>query len=334
MIKRTAPQRGKTERGISSSVVAPVLQALRDLGMQPPASAPSADGNVPGTNADAMLNAAAAKISDPALGISLAQRIPMGALGPLDYGLVTASSLREGLTRTAAYYGVVTERVALALLEEPPHAIVALTRLPEIDHSRHWMEFSLAMITTRIREAVGPEFTLKSVAFVHPAPESTKAHERFFGVPLEFSSPRDQLVFAQSWLDRPLRTAASALASVLETHLRALQSPRATDDPFLTRLRQTMSALLEQREVSLQAAVERMSVSRRTLQRELQRRGVSHQILLDELRRERALQLLEDARNTVASVAEQLGFSEPSAFFRAFRRWTGTSPSSARVRRS
>jgi AraC-like DNA-binding protein len=319
-----------SERGIAGAVVGPVLQALRELGLDLPLTAP-ADGMVPGVNADDMIDRAAAALRDPALGVSLARRIPLGALGPLDYGLITAASLREGLERTSRHYAVVTDRVKASVIEAPPRATVVLERAPGVRHSRHWIEFSIALIAARVRATAGPEFVAESVALQHGPPDGGQAtHDEFFGVPVRFDAARDEISFAIEWLDRPLRTAVAALADVLELHLRALQAPAA--DPFLDRLREALGALLDQGDISLQRAAVQLAMSTRTLQRELQRRGTSHQEVLDGLRRDRALRLLEDPGNTVASVADALGFSEPSAFFRAFRRWTGTSPSAARAR--
>lgn len=96
-------------------------------------------------------------------------------------------------------------------------------------------------------------------------------------------------------------------------------------DQLLARARVALTELIERQDVSLASLVARLGTTPRTFQRELQRRGTSHQELLDEARRDSA-QVLLDAGLTIAQVSERLGFSEPSAFFRAFRRWTGQSP--------
>ncbi len=77
------------------------------------------------------------------------------------------------------------------------------------------------------------------------------------------------------------------------------------------------------------ALAQLLGSSVRTLQRELQERGTSHQALVEEIRSQRALQLLEEPEINVTEASYRLGFSEPSAFFRAFRRWTGTTPAAA-----
>lgn len=103
-----------------------------------------------------------------------------------------------------------------------------------------------------------------------------------------------------------------------------------TEDPLLQQVQRVMRERFERRDVSLPGLATAMGISSRTLQRALKQRDTSHQQLLDALRRERALELLDHEEKTVADVSAALGFREPSAFFRAFRRWTGTTPATRR----
>jgi AraC-like DNA-binding protein len=147
-------------------------------------------------------------------------------------------------------------------------------------------------------------------------------------VKVKFNASRDAMSFDVALLAEPLRTASASLAEVLELKMKTLEP---TGDDFMQRARATVLALLDKQDASLQSAASKLAMSRRTLQRELQRRNSSHQALVDDARRSRARELLE-AGFAVADVSEKLGFSEPSAFFRAFRRWTGHTPREARSR--
>jgi AraC-like DNA-binding protein len=142
---------------------------------------------------------------------------------------------------------------------------------------------------------------------------------------VDFSRPMDCLHLETGLLDRPLRTASSALAEVLDARLRELEAVSQDPDAFIDQVRHAALASLDARDPSMTRPLGILQISRRTLQRELERRGTSYKLLFDEARRARAATLL-DQHLTVAEVAERLGFSEPSAFFRAFRRWTGGSP--------
>ena len=308
-------------QGIARDIVAPVVEALCGMGVDP--GDPGPDAIISGERADRLLDEAAARLGDPALGLTLAQRLPIGALGLLDYALCTSATLRDALQRVARHYGVVTQRVTLRLVDEGPRFTLVFERAPGLGHSRHWLELSVAILAARVRQTVGRAVAFRRVSFAHEAPPQTSAHDALFGCRVEFASDRDRLGFDSSLLDASLRTASASLASLLDVKLRELQP--AEPDVFLERARRAVVALMDERDVQLDSLASRLHLSRRTLQRELGRRASSHKALVDDVRRERALVLLGQAL-TVTEAAERLGYSEASAFFRAYRRWTGTSP--------
>lgn len=315
--------------GISSTIVEGVFRALRELGHDAPApSGPI----VAGPTADALLDAAASALSDEAIGLSAAKRLPIGSLGDLDYALVTSTTLREGLDRLVRYYGVVTQRVRLSLVEDGSVARLVFERDEAGGrHSRHWAEFATAMIAQRIRQTVGREVRLVEVCFRHGPPTARAAHDAFFGVPVRFEGDADSFAIERSLLDSALPTASAALAEVLEARLREVASERDVANATVDRVRRAIQQLLDEGKTGVEETAARLRTSPRTLQRELQQHGISHQQIVDEVRRERARHLLERGLS-VADVATRLGFAEPSAFFRAFRRWTGSSPGALKKR--
>jgi AraC-like DNA-binding protein len=322
------------ELGISSAIVAPVLRALEELGLDLASSFPAAVEEagqpfVRGELADRTLDHAAEKLGDAALGITLARRIPIGALGLIDYALCTSASLRDALRTVARHYAVATQRVRLELEEHAGQAALSLARDPRVEHSRHWMEFSFAILAERMRATLGSPVTFDEVAFKHAPPASAERHDDFFGVQVRFGQPSDRLAFAARLLERPLQTASRCLAELLDERFRELEP--AAHDPFLARVQRAIVDLLDQGECSLGALAAQLRTSPRTLQRKLTALGTSHRDLLDDVRRERSQTLLRDSQLSVTEVAARLGFSETSAFFRAFRRWTGTSPQMFRL---
>jgi AraC-like DNA-binding protein len=328
MVERRKKPPQRFEPGIALAVVSPVLDVLKELGFDARAEMadlpPSSDPLMAGTAADSLVELASQRLDDPALGVHLAGRIPIGGLGLLDYAFCTSATLRDALERIARHYGLATERVKLRLVDAPPRAALVFDRLPGTSHSRHWLEFSAAFLATRIRQTLTSAVIFEEVAFRHEAPPSTGVHDAFFGSGVLFAQPEDRLGFPHELLDSPLRTASTSLAELLDSKIRELE-PKENRDTFVDRVRQVIVQLLDLKNVELDSAAERLHITRRTLQRELQRRGTSHKDVLDEIRQERALALLGEAF-TVNEVAERLAYSEPSAFFRAFRRWTGTSP--------
>jgi AraC-like DNA-binding protein len=316
--------------GISADIVTPVRLVLERLGVDvarlaQPAAAAETGAFVPGEAADTLLDRASELLADEALGITLAEQIPIGSLGILDYALSTSSCLGDALERVASHYALATERVRMQVIQEAGVARLTLDRKPGLSHSRHWIEFSLGVVAIRVRQSLGESAVFDGVDFLHPPPHGQRRHESFFCCPVRFDQLQDCLRFPVSLLARPLLTASAALAAVLDARMRELIPAAGGEDRLLQDVRRAIVDGLDRGNVALEIVLQHVRMSRRTLQRELRRRRTSHKQILDEVRKERALVLLKrDAK--VAEVALQLGFSEPSAFFRAFRRWTGSSP--------
>jgi AraC-like DNA-binding protein len=201
--------------------------------------------------------------------------------------------------------------------------------VPGISHSRHWVEFPLTAITARIRSTSGSQMTFREVTFQHPAPLDQSSHDRYFGIPVKFGASSDAMVFDAEVLDLPLKTASTTMAALLEARIKELAPALATVDPLLDRVRRTLSQMLDEKRTEVDELAKRLGTSKRSLQRSLGELGTSHSEMLDRLRKERAFQLL-DRGLKVADVASELAFTAPSAFFRAYRRWTGTSPKAPR----
>jgi AraC-like DNA-binding protein len=164
---------------------------------------------------------------------------------------------------------------------------------------------------------------LRRVAFAAPSPRPEE-YASYFGAPVAFGAGVDELVFDRSLLDAPLRTADRTTAAALGAHGRALCPDLKAPDPFLDDVRDAARRGLERGDACVATTAARLGLSVRTLQRRLGELGASYSALVDDVRRETALQLV--GRRPTTEIALTLGFSTPAAFFRAFRRWTGTTP--------
>jgi AraC-like DNA-binding protein len=182
------------------------------------------------------------------------------------------------------------------------------------------------------RQATGADFAPVEVRFRHGAPADPSEHRRLFRAPLRFESGMNGVVLRRDLLDAPLVKADAGLCAVLERHAAELlrRIPHAT--VLSERVRQLVAKDLASGVPSAGAVARGLSMSRRSLQRHLRADGTSHRDLVDTLRRELAMAYLAERRIAVAEVAFLLGFSEASAFHRAFKRWSGTTP--AEYRRS
>ena len=325
----------REELKLSSAIATPVFEVLAALGAdtRDGLEQSRAGSMIPGALADEVMAAAALRTGDDSLGITVAKRIPLGGLGLIDHALCTSSTLGEGLCRLSKNYGVATERVRMTLDLIPPDACIWLVRRPESPPDRHWIEFSLAAVVIRLRECVSPDITLSRVAFTHAAPRDRRVQDSFFGVRVEFGAARDEIVFAAAYLTAPLRTRMACISEVLDARLAAIVGAQPDKDEYIARVRRIVLKLLDEGgAIRVQTIASELGASARTVQRELQHRKTSLLAITDDVRRELALHALSTGKESIADIAKRLGFAEPSALFRAVRRWTGESPSAVRSR--
>ncbi len=192
-------------------------------------------------------------------------------------------------------------------------------------------EETIASITSMSRQISIEEFKPIGVFFKHSAPKSKVDHEAYFRCPVQFESDRDALLVSNETLQTPNKLADGGISRFFDTHLEA-EIFKLKDDFSLDRLiRIHVSKSLSEGVPSISAVAKHFGMSGRTLQRRLSDQGYSYQTMVDELRRQLAGRLLKQTNYSLAEVAFMTGFSEQSAFNRAFKRWEAQTPRSFRI---
>jgi AraC-like DNA-binding protein len=295
-----------------------------------PAVLGDADARLPHSLLLAIWDEAVARSGDDAFGIHVAEQIRPGAFDVLDYAIRSSATLGEGFGRLVRYHRILHDAAAVELRVEGDRARLLHSLPAEAGPlPRHAAEFILAGWLVVARQATGLDFAPLAVSFRHAAPEDLGEHQRVFRAPIGFSQPTNGIVIRRGLLDTPLVQSDPGLCAVLEPYVRELldRVPAATS--LAHRVRHLVADGLPS-VTSAEAAARKLGRSRRTLNRQLGREGVSFQSLVDDLRHELALRYLADPRMAVAEVGFLLGFSEASAFHRAFKRWTGLTPAEHR----
>lgn len=267
------------------------------------------------------------------LGLPLVEAFPPMTLGFIDYYVLASGTLREALTRLVHCLHTLADSAPVALEESEPAGVARLVMAernrPRL--SRRLGESFLGLVASRCRYAVGPSMRFTAVEWIHPERDGQAACEAYFEAPNVFGCEQDALVFDAALLDAPLVTASPTVSLLLEAHVsrHAITHP---DDALLAEVRQIVGRALPEAP-TLSAVARAVGVSPRTLQRRLAERGLQIHALLDEARRERALALVDDRTLSLERIAERVGFAASAPFFRAFRRWTGTTPGAFRARK-
>jgi len=299
-----------------------------------PAAAADPDARIPLETENALWDEAARRCGDDAFGLHAAELIRPGMFDVLDYVLRTAPTVRAALERLARYNRLEHDVAVFTILDRGDtvrveHAFTAAGVAP----GRHACDFTLGAVVVVSGQIAGAPLAPRAVELARPAPASTAEHERVFGVRPRFDAAVNALELPADVVDRACPAADPALSRVVERHAEALLAARP--DPQATtsqRVRHLLAGALADGDATLAAMAARLRMSERSLQRRLADEGVSFDAVLDDLRRELALRYLAAPSVAIAEVAYLLGYSEPSAFHRAFKRWTGVTPAEARRR--
>lgn len=189
----------------------------------------------------------------------------------------------------------------------------------------HLSDFIVAQWVLRGERLTGSRARIARVWLTRSAPDDLAHHRRVFDVPLGFDADRNAAWFDAAFLDLPIASADASLSTVLRRHADDLLAKLAPSNSLSAALQRHLVGTLADGLPSIQDAARALGVSTRSLQRRLEEEGTSFKGVLDDARRSLALSYLRESGRTVSEVAFLVGFSEVSAFSRAFRRWTGQS---------
>ena len=255
-----------------------------------------------------------------------------------DYGAFglawkSAPDLRGSCERAARYARVLTSVAAYRVREAEEGVYMHLLR--EGDRAQLGLRLSneatIASIAAISQEVSTSAFQPLSIYFKHRAPAPSTAHERHFGCRVHFGADIDALLVSHETMQAPNRVGDPGIVKFFDTHLEE-ELARFEDHASLERrVRLQIAQSLSQGVPTVSKIANHVGMSGRTLQRRLSERGYSFQKLVDESRRELAERLLRETSYPLAEVAFLTGFSEQSAFNRAFKRWQGQTPRSFRL---
>jgi AraC-like DNA-binding protein len=329
---------------VTAPLLWPFLVGLRVLGLDVDALVDAAGLSVEGmrdpeTRIDVeqglrLIRGAIEASGDENIGLRLSQLYEPGAFGVLDHLARSARTLREAIDVLCRYERIHQNGMETSLRMEAGSAIIDHRMLHSYPVPRQLSENTIANLLVIGRTLTGIDLTPSEVRLAHPAPPDVTEHSRFFRCPIRWRAPSDALVLPAEMLDTPLLMANDGLALVLDRYALELLDRLSVDGSFGDKVREGICAELPRGDASLEVVAAKLGMSARTLQRRLSEEGTTHQTLLEELRRSLSEQYLERPDLCTEDVGLMLGFSDGRAFRRAFKRWTGATPSEFRARRA
>jgi AraC-like DNA-binding protein len=259
----------------------------------------------------------------------------LGAYQLLDYLAASCGTVGQAVEQLARYSRVVSTVLDLVVADRSGAHVGQRSSLAGTIEVRIQVrdmsgpvlaEFVAALLVTRFRQFGAPDEGLRSVEFTHEGTEELRA---IFPCGARFGREKNAIRFSEAVWSESLPRGDAKLLETLERHAKRLVP---NDAALPQRARAEIVRHLDSGNTRVETIARRLGVSPRKLQDALQRDGTTFQALLDEERATLAREYLNDPGLSIAEVAYLLGYAEPSAFTRAFKRWTGRSPGALRSR--
>jgi AraC-like DNA-binding protein len=282
----------------------------------------------PLTHTERLWRIAVTATGDTAFGIKVASHIKQTTFHALGYGLSASSTLKEAFERVQRYCHVASDAIEYEFSRSGGEYHFVIEPAPNVaDES---VDALVAAYLRMCRSLIGHDYSPLRVEFRRERPDSVEDFQRLLRAPLQFGAARTRLVFDIDAIERPLDGGNPELARHSDEIARQYLSELERGN-IQWRVREVLTQRLAQGEPSQEDVADLLNMSARTLQRKLADGGITYKGILDETRRALALAYLSAPRHSVSDVTYLLGFSAGSSFTRAFRRWTGQSPSDWRA---
>lgn len=285
----------------------------------------SALGRYPAEAYCQLLLRSAERLDDPLLGFHLGQTLRPSHLGPLGYLLQTCEHLGAALLRILRYHRLLHD--INPIRQRVEHDTMVLEW--GIAHGRPGALFDEAGITGIVqltRALCASPMQLLAVDFVNPPPRRTEAYTRYFGCAVRWSQPMTRLVFPVAQLKAPMRQPDPVLRRLMEQQVDTVLATLPDDGDLAERTRLAVARLAGGGMPELEQVAAELRLSPRVYYRRLAAEGLNFRTLREAALHGLARTHLADARLTLAEISALLGYTDQSAFSRAFRRWSGISP--------
>lgn len=272
-------------------------------------------------------------LNDNLIAINLSRFIPFGTFQITDHLLSSASFLEEGLTRYLKYYSIVNQNINLEMSFDTHNAILTITPIQDKSLTIKALDFELGLICSRLKIVTNNKISFEKINIPYGDKSLQERYEKVLDAPIFFNPESLSIVFSKKYLRISCSESNSNLFDFIEQNaksylekLKEVQSKLPEVDQFLEDFYELIRANLKDGDFSIEAISKNLNMSVRTLQRKLKDYNLSFKEVLVEIRKEISMNLLQDHNLSIAEIAYLTGFSESSAFHRAFKQWTGQTP--------
>ncbi|HCM05729.1 MAG TPA: hypothetical protein DIC30_06930 [Oceanospirillales bacterium] len=263
---------------------------------------------------------------DPLLGIKHGQGLSISSHGFVGFAAMAADDLGQALSLAIRYARTRTLLADIRFHKEDDSAVIQVTRLASMpDTFPFVVENIISSFVVVARFLVSQQEELSVIIKLAHSPQADLAeYERLFGAPVLFNQPYNQICLPEFMLEVPVSTANVISRGLAETECEKLLAELDHGHDLVTKIRHELEKM--QAFPTLPVMANALNSSPRTMNRQLAQLNTSYQHTLDEARREKAIELLDNTNFSIEEISINLGYNDPSNFGRAFRRWLGQSP--------
>jgi AraC-like DNA-binding protein len=273
-------------------------------------------------------------LQDNLLGFHLAQNVDLREMGFLYYVPASSETLGEALRRSERYIAIANEGVAMRVGQGKNDLTVTFHYVGvERLSDRHQIESFVTFLVRLCRQLTNRHLPARRVSVCHRREVGRSELDKFMGCAVVFGANMDEVAFAGTASEMPVLSVDPFLNKLLIKYAEETRAYRKYRGAFEVDLANMVASLLPHGKARLPEIAHRLGMSPRTLARRLASEGLTFSGVLTKLRSDLASRYLNELDLAVSQVAWLLGYQEVSAFTRAFKRWTGKSPTQARAQK-
>lgn len=259
------------------------------------------------------------------------RRMKSGSFAMLCYAVVSCKTLKQALDRCLRFYALILDDLSGDLTSEGEQARIVLhERGTGAAHRVFAHETLLMMLHGVACWLVGRRIPILQAEFAYPEPVHSAEYRAMYSTHLQFGQPHTAISFEASFLELPVVQDESTVKDFLRNAPENILVKYKNANSLTARIRRRLKLLSPHERIDFEELAGELNMTAVTLRRRLREEGESYQSIKDQLRRDRAITYLSHTQRSIGDIALELGFAEPSAFHRAFRKWTGAAPSSFR----
>lgn len=290
------------------------------------------DLRLPACTHYALWQHAESKTGDAAIGLHAGETVDPDRMGLVGHVFFNCDTLGDAVIQYVRLHRLINESVHLRLEQTADLAILSW----EVDQPAHYcrqdMDRTLSAVVNRARHFIHPQLDIAWVSVAHPEPAYAAEYRRILDCSVTFGEPAMALAFNAQYLTRPIPHRNPYVHSAMLQQVNSLLARVQTRRRFSRKVRRLISQQMASERIDADSLARQLHMSRQTLYRRLKKEGKSFQELVEHVRQDKALRYVASDRYALGEIAFLLGFSELSAFSRAFKRWTGESPAQYRAR--